>query len=571
MNRREFFASAFSAESVALESAGDEKNGARADDLKRAGLDGAMMRVQSTRPRPTSGIAQFTGRWNAQTARHLARRAMFGATEAQIAQLAGMTITQAVDLILQDVPLPEPPLDITTGQTWHNKPFVDGATDARYYNYLRAWWIGLMVNQPPSVWEKMTLFWHNHFVSDRATVGDSRYLYQQNALFRRSALGNFRTLCRDITIDPTMLRYLNGNTNIAARPNQNYARELLELFTIGKGAERAQGDYTNYTEQDVQQAARVLTGWSVRANQTTAYSNGYHFESFFNANNHDTGNKTFSAAFQNTVITGRTGASAGMDELNDLLNMIFRQAETARFIVRKLYRWFVYYVIDQTVERNVIEPLAEIFRRNDYNIKPVLRALFLSQHFYDAENRGAMIKSPADFIVALHKQFFPNNPTDQTQLIPAMNRYIGWFAALQMSLFQHPTVAGWEAYYQEPSYYQLWLSTATLPVRNSYSDQIINTTTLDRIAIIRSLTTPSDPYAMVDQLAERYFSMSLTTAQREDLVTTVLMGGSPYYEWTEQWNDFTRNQNDMTKRRAVDTRISNLLRFMLRMGEYQLT
>lgn len=529
-----------------------------------SGEEGAEVAV---RPRPTSGIEPYRGTWNEQTAAHLLRRAMFGATREQIRQAATQGLQATLDQLLQARPEPEPPIDITNGETWHDKLFnSDQTADGRYYTYLRAWWIGLMINQPISLIEKMTLFWHNHFVSDRAANADARYLYRQNALFRRFALGNFKTLTREVTLDPAMLRYLNGNVNVAGRPNQNYARELLELFTIGKGPEIAQGNYTNYTEQDVAAAARVLTGWRDVGYRSTSVPIGV----VFDIQRHDTGNKQFSAAFQNTVIRGRSSANAGLEELNDLLDMIFQQAETARFIVRKLYRWFVYYVIDQNVERNVIEPLAQILRQNNYELRPMLRALFASQHFFDAQNRGAYIKSPADFIIGLHRYLFPTNPTNQTQLIPLAQRYISWFATLQMNLMQHPTVAGWDAYYQAPSYHQLWISSATLPMRHSYADTLVGSSNLDRIALVRSLPNPAEPYQMVRDLSLQIFAMELSASQINFLVENVLMPGVPYYEWTEQWNDLMRNPNDSNKRRAVDMRLQNLLRYLFRMAEYQL-
>ncbi len=522
----------------------------------------------AARRRPASGLQPYSGVWNEQTATHLLRRAMFGATPLQIRQAMQQGLNATLDELLQDRPAPEPPIDITTGRTWHDQPFNNEQNaDGRYYSYLRAWWIGLMITQPISLIEKMTLFWHNHFVSDRAANADARYLYRQNALFRRFALGNFKALTLEVTIDPAMLRYLNGNVNVAGRPNQNYARELFELFTIGKGPELAQGNYTNYTEQDVAAASRVLTGWRDVGYRSTTVPIG----AVFDVTRHDTGNKQFSPAFQNTVIRGRNSASAGMEELKDLLDMIFQQAETARFLVRKLYRWFVYYVIDSTVERNVIEPLAQLLRQNNYELRPVLRTLFASQHFFDAQTMGAFIKSPADFIVGMHRFFFPNNPTGQTQLIPTVQRYISWFSTLQMNLMQHPTVAGWDAYYQEPSYHQLWINSATLPARHSYSDAIVTATNLNRIAIVQALPNPSAPYQMVRDLSRHIFAVELSDEQIQDLVDNVLMPGVPYYEWTEQWNDLMRNPNDMNKRRAVDMRLQNLLRFMLRMAEYQLS
>jgi uncharacterized protein (DUF1800 family) len=200
-----------------------------------------------------------------------------------------------------------------------------------------------------------------------------------------------------------LVAMFKANQNTKTAPDENYARELQELFTIGKNLS------SHYTEEDVKQAAKVLTGW--RTNRTT-------ITSFFDSPKHDTGNKTFSAFYNNTVITGKTGANAGIDELNDLLNMIFQQQEVAKYIVRKIYRFFVYYIIDESVETNVIVPLANVFRNNNYEIKPVIETLLKSEHFHDPLNSGCMIKAPIDHVIGLARQtnlVFPDNSDIQKQ------------------------------------------------------------------------------------------------------------------------------------------------------------
>ena len=186
-----------------------------------------------------------------------------------------------------------------------------------------------------------------------------------------------------------MLRYLNGYVNTASAPDENYARELQELFTLGKGPA------VQYTEADVRTAARVLTGWRIN---TTNYT------SYFDATRHDTAAKVFSSFYGGKTITGKTGA-AGATETDELIDMIFLKDEVSKFICRRLYRWFVYYKIDAAVELNIIEPLAKIFRDNNYEIKPVMRALLQSEHFYDVLNQGCLIKSPVDLIVGHLREF----------------------------------------------------------------------------------------------------------------------------------------------------------------------
>ncbi|HLB01457.1 MAG TPA: DUF1800 family protein, partial [Bacteroidota bacterium] len=252
-------------------------------------------------PRSASGLEPYAGPWGPVQAAHLLRRTMFGARPQDVVSASAMTVSGLVDLLLSEPAAPDPPINTNindtgsvVGTTWINAP--TSASNNSRHNSMRAWWVSLMLEQGMSLREKMTLFWHNHFVTETAVVSDARVSYRTNALLRQYALGNFKELTRHATVDCGMLRYLNGNTNTAANPNENYARELQELFTIGKGPEIAPENYTNYTEQDVQQAARVLSGW--RDDKTT-------FTGYFTANRHDAGDKQFSPAYQNTVVAGQ--------------------------------------------------------------------------------------------------------------------------------------------------------------------------------------------------------------------------------------------------------------------------
>src|SRR5450432_870823 len=235
----------------------------------------------------------------------------------------------------------------------------------------------------------MVLFWHNHFVTETNTVDNALFCYQYNMLLRRHALGNFKEFVRAITVEPAMLRYLNGYANSKKAPDENYGRELQELFTLGKGPG------SHYTEEDVKAAARVLTGFTVQYKT---------FTSSFDPNRHDETDKQFSTAYGNRLIRGIKGKEGTM-ELDELLDMIFSQEEVSRFICRKLYRFFVYHNIDETTERDLIEPLAALFRKENYEIGPVLEALFSSQHFFDPANFGCMIKSPIDFTIGLCREY----------------------------------------------------------------------------------------------------------------------------------------------------------------------
>jgi len=534
--------------------------------------------------RTTAGLEPYAGSWGYDQIAHLLRRTMFGATRADIAALSGLTLNQALDLLLYP-PAPEPseplsyePQDaaISVGTTWVHA--VRQATGSTYNpitvrtNSLKAWWVGLMLNQPRSIREKMVLFWHNHFVTATATVGEPRFSYQYLALLRANALGNFKTLARQVTVDGAMLRYLNGNVNTKSSPNENYGRELQELFTIGKGPEVGPGDYTTYTEADVKAAARVLTGWKdfTQADGTIAAPT-----STLNTTAHDTTAKTFSSRYGGVTITGGTDAAR---ELDDLITMIFNQTETAKFLCRKLYRWFVYYLIDDWTETNIITPLANTLRANNYDMLPTLRLLLRSAHFFDPLNRACVIKSPIDFIVGLCREQEVVFPTgDVTKQYPMWNYLWTQASSMQQNLLDPPDVSGWHAYYQEPQFHELWINSDTLQKRLRLTDLLSKngyttagaTIVIDVIALARRTSNPADPNVLVDELARMLFAIAITDAQRTFLKNT-LLPGLPDYEWSVEWASYDADPTNATKLSAVKGKLQAVVKVMMQMPEFQL-
>jgi uncharacterized protein (DUF1800 family) len=538
--------------------------------------------------RTSAGLEPYTGPWGISQVSHLLRRAMFGAAKSDIEVLQQHSLADAVDLLLA-VPPPEPsaPLAYDTrelvsiGDTWVYQPYKSPDATVTFVptgirtTSLKCWWLGLMLDQPLSIREKMVLFWHNHFVTAVGTVGDPRFSYRYLTLLRTNALGNFRTLVKQVTVDGAILRYLNGNTNTKSSPNENYGRELQELFTIGKGPEIASGDYTNYTENDVKAAARVLTGWRDDAAPLTSPStDAWRFD----ATRHDTADKQFSERYGNTVITGRSGADGAL-ELDDLVAMILAQPETARALCRQLYRWFVYYLIDAQTEASVIEPMAAILRSNNYEVLPALRALLTSAHFYDAVNMGCVIKSPLDFVVGLCRQLSMKIPSaDVPQRYTFLAYLLSQASSMQQNLGDPPNVAGWAAYYQLPQYYELWISSDTLPRRNAMTGTMARagysnggaTLAIDSLAFVRSLTNPGDAVSLIDDAAQRLYAIPLTQNQKAFLKDT-LVPGLPDYEWTAEWNSYVADPTNVQKSAPVKTKLEALLSTMLRMPEYQLS
>ncbi len=505
-------------------------------------------------------------------ARHLLSRTLFGFKKDELSQFSSLTAQQALDILLADYPAASPPLNVDErdesvpiGTTWVNEPH-----DSKYNNYransVQSWWIGLMLHQDLSLREKMVIFWHNHIPVERPVVGRSGLLYKYVDCLRRNALGNFQTLIEEITVSPAMLRYLNGDDNKVGAPNENYARELFELFTIGKGPLIAEGNYTNYTEEDVVSAARSLTGW--RVNQDN--------EAYFVSNRHDTGDKQFSEALQNQLIS-----DGQEEEYKTLIQLIFDQQETSKYIIRKLYRWFVYYAIDEDIETTIIEPLATEFRNNNYELKPVLRMLLGSQHFLDANMHGSLIKNPLDMVIGSFKNV--NFPDPGTENI--VTRYSLWImlhyqAGIQeMKPFYPPDVAGWPAYYLEPQFHQLWINSVTLPNKSGFTNYLCSKNGIKRnneflkvdfIALAESVSVPHDVNVLIPELAERFFPNPINDAKLAEL-KDVLIPGLPDFEWNVEWNKYKNNPNDTNQKEAVENKLRNLVRTMFRMAEYLLS
>ncbi len=525
--------------------------------------------------RTTSGIDYYAPPFGLTEKIHLLKRVLFGVKQKDIDLIKDKNLDESLNLLLNTSQEPLPPLNnyndtnftdstVPTGQSWVKAPY-DGNANGRRITSFKSWWTGLMLNQGTTIHEKMVLFWHNHFATETVDINDARYIFKHNALLRAHALGNFRQLVREVTLDPAMLRYLNGYLNNKNSPDENYARELQELFTLGKGLK------SNFTESDVKAAAKVLTGYTVNA--TTISSS-------FDPNRHDTGNKQFSSFYNNTVINGLTGANGAM-ETDLLLNMIFQQEEVAMYICRRLYRFFVYYEIDEATETNVITPLAKVFRDNNYEIKPVLKALFSSEHFYDPINRACMIKSPVDLCVGLCREFnirFPE-PTDIVNQY-FMHDYIRTQASnMQQNLGDPPSVAGWAAYYQEPQFHELWINADTLPRRNQFSDTMISNgytrngkkISIDILSFVDTLPDPADPNKLINDSLMVILSIEVTSSVKDFMKSILLSGQSTDSYWTAAWQTYKSNTSITANKTIVLTRLQSMFKYLMNLPEYQLS
>lgn len=508
---------------------------------------------------------------------------MFGAKPSDIAHFEGKPLNQVVDLLLSpQEAYPAPPVKeyntnnanipddhIAQGTTWVDDITADGTINRRRHNSYKKWFTGVLINQDRSILEKITMFWINHFGTEATVVSHGNFLYYHNKMIRTHSLGNFKTMVDLVTKDCLMLRYLNGYLNRKQAPDENYARELQELFTIGKNL----GD-NGYNEDDVLAAARVLTGW--RINNTT-------HQSYFQLSWHDTSDKQFSSFYDNTLIEGNSSQNAGQAELDALLNMIFAQDEVARHIVRKLYRWFVYYSITPEIENTVIFPLANTFRENNYEIKPVLRQLFLSDHFFDHTiSIGAIIKSPVDFIIGAMREWevvFPDS-SDWKRNYALFNTIHNQLFLGGQALHDPGSVAGYAPYYQEPQYHGMWLNASTYPLRKLITDLMISygytnsgfRIIFDVISFTKNIPEAEDPNKLIDNILTIFYSIDLLPETKQQIKTEILLSGqSEDFYWTNAWQDHINDPSNTSYLNIVKLRLTLLYQRLMNLEEYQLS
>ncbi len=528
----------------------------------------------------SSGLNKYSGAWDHAAVRHLLKRTLFGATKKDIQYFLSLGFTASVEELLSDTfTEPAPPLKdynptasvapdnaISIGQTWVNDMSIDGTLSSLRRSSFKKWWTGLMINQGRSIREKMTLFWHNHFATETIEVVIAQYTYRHHKLLRSLALGNFRDLVKKATLDPAMLIYLNGQNNNKAVPDENYARELQELFVIGKGIN------AQFSEEDVKAAAKILTGW--RNNNTK-------LEPYFDLTRHDISNKTFSAFYGGKTIAGINSANGGEAELDQLIEMLLSQKEAALFICRRLYIWFVYYNITPAIEREIIEPLADIFRKNNYEILPVLKALISSEHFFDSANRGCQIKSPVDLIIGLTRELEIKFPArDQVSTLYTLwNQLVVYLSSSQQDLGDPPDVSGWKAYYQTPLFYGNWINTDTMPKRLQYTQNLISPgytasgfkMMVPAIDYVKGFQNPSDPNKLLDDICNHLLGVDISATHKNQIKKDILLSGQiDDHYWTNAWDTYINAPNLTSNTNYVNNALINLLKYIINLPEYQL-
>jgi uncharacterized protein (DUF1800 family) len=551
----------------------------------------------------TSGLQPYTGSWTQWQVIHLLKRTGFGNKKSDIELLAAMTTSNAVDFLTTINSTPTSPSStplnynqatiadpvVGLGGNWTNNNLTyssasslnDKSVNSSRLSSHLCWNWGLWLNDGPKIREKMVGFWY-HFIpvnysNVNSAVYNSATLFNDYIkLLRDNALGNFKTLIKLIAKSPAMLIYLSNHYSTAAAPNENFARELMELFMLGKEPTQ------NFTELDVQSGAKILSGWRV-----ASFTNPYPFVVNFYPDYHSQSAKTFSSNFNNNIIANQAGAS-GANEFNAYFDMLFLHQSTtiARYICRRLYRYFVYYDIDTNVETNVIVPLAAALISNNWNMLPVVKLLLKSEHFFDMANRGVMIKSPIDMVAGILNTLNVNTtaPSGATQLFDQYKIWENLNTNARSNMEQGqglvPTVSGWKAYYQAPTFYQNWINANTIQKRSAYLASLINGYTvsgisikIDGIAFIQQFPAldVQSPGTVVDIFVRYLLSLDLPQTYKNELkVQNLLSGQVTDGYWTTAWNNFANNPTNTTYRTTVNNKLKALITAIIQLAEFQL-
>jgi len=527
-------------------------------------------------------------------AAHLLRRATYNISRLRIDYFASLNVDQALDELLDytsfskaDLHLPEP-IAYDTGTFYINSGSSELNSSALRY-IISHWYID-EAKRSTTLRFKLATFLHSIFITSlNFSLYHLNYDYLLWLIYYSK--DSYKELAYKISYDNRMLYYLGNRYNRVGSPNENYAREFLELFTITKGPQIAPGNYTNYKEHDVQQAARVLTGFRNENERTiidpdTGIPTGYAQYSY-----HDSGDKTFSEAFNSTTITGAVDADDMFRELGDFVDMIFSQDETAKVICRRMYRYFVRRTISAEVENDIIAPLATVLKDNDYNIEITIRTLLSSLHFYDEDDAisgddviGALVKTPVDLLLQSFNLLDAEIPDPETD---AYNHYLSYYYSrhrflkyCEMYLFRPVSVAGYKAIYQEPDFDKFWFSFNTIDSRYAIGRSILDgkqyfqvgnsnwKVSFDIVDFVEKsgvFSDPSDAQVFINEVYALLLIKAPESFRHTYFYNEVFLKTLSEEHWFDEWNLYISSGNNT----SVKGPLSDLFSALMGSPEYQ--
>lgn len=571
-----------------------------------------------------ASLQPATGTLGTARAKHLLRRLRFGFRKAELSTFSALTPQAALNLLFDGFSAPVSPvtpdgIDILTFEP------ETPQDNFRMGDFWQNWWLGRMYKEDTSL-EKLTFFLHTVITNKSDVVEDYKAYYYQIALFRQYLINDFTNtnprfnrytqLIKKMCVDNAMLQFLDGRVNVKGRPNENFARELFELFTLGKGNSVGPGNYTNYTEADIIAAAKVFTGWIntteylTNLDPDTGLPTGKVKGQITNVNQHDNTIKTFSSAFvtpdfptpevrPNPLLLNGNNPTleSCTDEISQLIDIVFAKPEAEEYLMRKVYRFFVHWNISSEIETDIIKPLAVDFKNNGFRLRPVLERLFTSEHFYEAgagvddDKFGGIIKSPLDLIFGTLKYFNFDIGADNSTLFYENTGYIkDQLPGMQLNFLNPYDVAGYEPYHQAPSYNRNWITSTSIANRYDFINSLFmpnNKIYMDLLAWADNAlsgitdaiaTTPTDVNGellamdFVKYIASEVLPYANVgteiTQERYNYFALYHLGGLTFNNWVISWNG--RNSGNAMLMDDARARINNLYNVIMQSPEYQL-
>lgn len=533
-------------------------------------------------------LSPLTSNLGVTRAKHLLKRACFHYNKDLLYTVSNMTTSEAINLLLQDnaVSYAEPydplPNDNPHG-FWLSSGIYppDIPNQARKRKLLSQWWFYNMINRV-NLKDKLQFFLHTTFTIASGDVGASHYFYDYLRLLEHYSDGNLKDLAKKITLDNAMLNYLDNTQNNANNPNENYAREFLELFTITKGEQIGEGDYTNYTENDVIEAAKVFSGFKTQLDRTIIDSDTGIPMGRINVNQHDQNEKQFSHAFDNYSLQAGVDENSIMDELHEFVDMVFDKEATAIAYIEKLYRFFVKSEWDENTQNDIINPLSQQLTNNNYEILPIVITLLSSQHFYDSDDSnpsdeiiGSIVKSPLQLLATAinNFEFVIPNPNDDLDNYYRFSIYFlqnAFWPMSGMNLFAPDTVAGYPAIYQAPDFDRQWFSSSTILARYRMIECLITGrnalgqngqfgSELDSVSFVENnIASPQNLNNLINDLAEYLYPFSIDQ-DRINYFADLVLDGYPDYYWTDTWNNFVADGDSTIVKNKLDVLIGAMV------------
>ena len=553
-------------------------------------------RQKTTEVRKT--LKQYQGEFGYKQKRHLLNRVLVGYAERHMKDLDGLNLDQAIDLIFKPQVLGEPVNnyyhdftaedykkkylveDVKPGEPFISKAlskverqgFVPEFAGTERQSAYDSWTYANFYSQPTSVAGRLFLFLHTltPYKEDNVRL---KALYYSFKLTYEGAWRNYKDYIYDVTLSDNMLYFLNLKFSKKEAPDENFAREVQELFTVGKRP------FSKFTESDVKAAARLLVGWDSLYMENLA-DEGFVTKNKFDENNHDTGDKQFSKFYGNRLIKGRKGPDGGKIELKEFLDMIFETDEVAIYLSRRLVQFFVYPVLNDYVEENIIKPLAIVLRKSNYSLAEALKVLLKSEYFFAEEFYNSMIKSPMEYSMGLLKEFdllkghvtrYDNNVIYNSFFIEDKK----WFDSkyfdpkhLSYQIFSNmkydrigrqgysfgspPSVAGWQAYYQEPVYDLIWINSDSIKRRKELAESITRNgfpfsdrtqLRFDLNVLLKKTKDPSDINSFIRDLVKLITGADISEKAFIRIKKSILGDNLPDYYWTDAVKAFQNNPN----------------------------